>query len=554
MSGRPTQPAGIARRHFLGLGAALVGTGVVAACSAAPTTGRTPARKPGDGSGGGGEVVLLNAYLNSGYQQQQISSWHALQIWGLFAEYLFYADPHGTVRPHLATGYTHDADFTTFTIAIRKGVTFSNGERLDADSVALNLNLLGLGDSKRGIPRVANLPGSYQKAVAVADDAVEVTLGSPFPAFIQQLAGTSTVAMLAPATINLPLTGQSDLSNTYATGPWVVESWTPSKEIVLTRREDYDWPRPDTGHTGPAYLEKITVQQIAQDELRVGALRAGQAQLIHYTQPSAEVWLKDQGFNVLDAFGPGSVWGLHLRLTAKHLDDLRVRQALTRAIDRQQIVDTLYNSAWQVAEGPLNRVTPGAVNLYDRFSYDPELADRLLDEAGWTGRDADGYRTRNGETLEFIEYPSVFITTSKDDLTLIAQQWRKVGVKLTLENIDFDNYNTVTALPSVPLYEIHWGAPYPTFLWRWWHSSQQNQFKAPAKELDTLLAGIIAARTDQEAYALSAKVQEFVIDNAYFIPVHEFPQNFATAASLTGITMDGYPRIQLYDARLDSTT
>ncbi|MDF0586062.1 ABC transporter substrate-binding protein [Tsukamurella sp. 8F] len=542
------------RRAFIGLGAAAVGSGVLAACAG----GGSPRPRASGTSGPrtGGEIVYLNAMVNPGYQQQQIGSWHALQYWALFVEYLFYVNEKSELLPHLATGFTANSDFTKFSIGIRTGVTFSNGEVLNADAVAKNLDLFGLGDTKRAIPRVANLPQSYQRAVAVDEYEVEVSLRDPFPAFIRHLAGSSTTAILAPATIALPLAEQSDLSNTHATGPWTVQSWTPSKEVILQRRDDYAWPRLDAKHSGPAYLDKITIQQLTEDELRVGALESGQAQIIHYPQPSAEVGLAKKGFHVIDAFGPGSVWGLHIRITAPHVDDLRVRQALTRAVDRQQIVDTLYPPNWKVAQGPLNRATPWGIDLYEKFSYDPDLANRLLDEAGWTGRDEDGYRTRDGQTLELLEYPSVFITTSKSDLTLIAQQWQKVGIKLTLKNVDYDNYNTVTAPnlePPPPLYEIHWGAAYPTFLWRWWDTGQQDQFDAPpGGRMDQLLTQITAAQTDQEAYALAARLQEFVIDNAYFIPVHEFPQNFAAAGNLQGITYDGYPRIQLYDAWLDA--
>jgi peptide/nickel transport system substrate-binding protein len=539
------------RRQLLQLSALLVGGGALAACS---PRGGAPNPTTAQGSSTprpGGEIVYLNAHLNPAYAQQQINSWHTLQVWAQFVEYLFYYDAAGQLRPHLATGYTANDDFTTFTIDVSPGVTFSNGEPLDAEAVALNLNVQGLGDEELGILRVANIPEVYQEAVPVGDNAVEVRLSEPFPGFIPILAGTSTTGILAPATLTLSLEEQGDLKNTFGTGPFVVDSWVPSKEIVLTRRDDYAWSRPDAPHDGPAYLERITIQQLKEDALRVGALDSGQVQLIHYTQPTEEQRLQESGFTVLDSFIPGSVWGLHIRLTAPHLDDIRVRRALTHAIDRQEIVDTLYPPTWKVATGPLNSGTPGAVDLSDRFAYDPELANRLLDDAGWTERDAEGYRTKNGEQLRVIDYPSVFITTSKADLQLIAQQWKRVGVRLELKNVDFANYNTVTADPEVSLYEIHWACPYPNFLWRWWHSSQQNQFMAPSAELDRILESITKAPDDDAAYAAAAEAQKYVIDNAYFIPVHEFPQNFAAAPQLKGVAADGYGRIRLYDVWLE---
>lgn len=127
-----------------------------------------------------------------------------------------------------------------------------------------------------------------------------------------------------------------------------------------------------------------------------------------------------------------------------------------------------------------------------------------------------------------------------------------MGVRLELKGVDFSNYNTVAQQDSVPLYEIHWAAPHPVYLWRWWHSSQQNQFKKPSAEFDRILEDVATAPTDAEAFAASKKAQEYVIDHAYFIPVHEFPQNFAASAKLKGIGADGYGRIRLYDTWLDS--
>jgi len=544
------------RRRLLVLGAAVVGGGLLGTRILSSRDEIAPAGASGGGGAPrpGGEIYYLNAFLNAGWAPSQIGSWHALQVWNLIGEYLFYVNLQNELTGHLATGYTADDDFTRFTFALRDDVTFSNGRKLDAEAVALNLDLFGLGDETRGIPKVANIPPSYRRTVATAEHEVVVELDEPFPGFVWQLAGSSNVAILAPETIGLPLEQQSDLDNVHGTGPWVPESWVASKEVVLRRREDYAWPREEELHEGPAYLERITVRQVDQDLLRVGALESGQAHLIHYTQPSAEDRLAAAGHTIVDTFASGSVWCLHIRVNSRFGDDVRVREALNRATDRQQVVDTFYNDRWKVAQSPVNRATPWGLDLSERFAHDRGRADELLDEAGWTGRDGDGYRVKDGRTLEFVVYPSVFITTSRDALTLLTQQWRSVGVKLTLRNVDYSNYNTTTLANNpdpVQLYEIHWGASHPANLWRWWHSSQGNQFGAPAPELDDLLEQIAQARTEDEAYEHARQALTFVVDHHYFIPVHEFPQNFAAAAQLKGVTTDGYPKLRLYDAWLD---
>jgi peptide/nickel transport system substrate-binding protein len=543
---------GPGRRRFRILAVALLVGALLVAC----TGGGGP--KGSEGAGGsspkaGGEIVYLNEKLIDGYQQQLTGSWHVAQVWNQVVERLFDYDEHGRFLPHLATGYTENADHTKFTLTIRRGVTFSNGERLDAKAVAENLNLLAKGDKNRGITRSAYFPQSFKEAVPVGNYKVDITLTQPFGDFIQKLGAWTTVGILAPATINASLEDQSNLGKVYGTGPYVVESWVPNKEVVLKRRDDYAWPRADAKHAGPAYLQRITVQQVAEPSLRVGALEAGQADIIHYVQPTEERHLEEDGFNLIAPSFFGSVWGLQLRLTAPYLDDIRVREALTRGIDRREILQTNYPSGkWTEAKSIFNEVVPGTLDLRTHFDYDPALANRLLDDAGWTGRDSDGYRTKNGEQLSVVVYPSVFITTSKADLQLIAQQWRRIGIRLDIEAVDFTNYNTVTAQPDVSLYENHWLAGSQSEAWRWWHSSQGNQFKKPGAELDGLLTDLVQATSDQGRIVASERVQEYVIDNAYYIPIHEFRQTWGAQPGLRGLQVDGLGLISFYDAWLST--
>ncbi|MGW5381403.1 ABC transporter substrate-binding protein [Nocardia sp. NPDC003963] len=177
----------LARRRFLGLGAALAGTGILAACGDY-TASSTRTNSPHSAIPvPGGEITYLNEKLIDGYQQQSTGSWHVAQVWNQIVERLFYYDADGNFLPHLATGYTQNDARTEFGLTIRQGVTFSNGEKLDAAAVAANLNLLGRGDKSRGIPRAAYFPTSYGEAVAAGDYEVIVRLTGPFGDFIQKL-------------------------------------------------------------------------------------------------------------------------------------------------------------------------------------------------------------------------------------------------------------------------------------------------------------------------------------------------------------------------------
>ncbi len=107
---------------------------------------------------------------------------------------------------------------------------------------------------------------------------------------------------------------------------------------------------------------------------------------------------------------------------------LDVRQAIQHAINRTQILNTVYPKGWDLAESFIQSNVPEAQNDSALFSYDPSLSDKLLTEAGWI-EGANGYRTKDGQTLDFTLVPNPYVPSTEQEDELIAQQFAKVGIK-----------------------------------------------------------------------------------------------------------------------------
>ncbi|MEU6563037.1 ABC transporter substrate-binding protein [Nocardia nova] len=512
---------------------------VVAGCA------QQPARRD-DGNG----LTVLLAQLRGSWQQQETSDWYSGQVWNQIVDTLLYRDTDGSVKPYLAQSWDVSPDGRHYYFHLRHGVTFSDGTPFDARIAAENLTLLGLGDKKRGIPRNSNIPQSFHSATPIGDDTVDVTLDTPGNGLPEALTGLAT-GMLAKSTIEGSLRYQSDLTHVVGTGPYTVESVDPEKQVVLHRRADYDWPRAGAPHTGPAPIEKLTFDALKEDSLRVDALKAGQADVIHYVEPTEETRLADAGYRLLYSKYLGAVYGLQLRASADYVDDVRVRQAVQHGIDRQELLNTLYDHNWEPAHSIFQDNVDGTLDLSSEFAYDPAQAGRLLDEAGWTGRDRDGYRTRDGHRLSLFVYPSVYITTSRTELQLVAQQLRRLGIELQIRGTDFNSYNSQTVSPKLPVYEIHWSMYSFTSLQSWWGSKKQNVFRAGDPHLDDLLGGIVAASSPQQLRPLLAELQHLLIEQAYFIPLHQIYETFASAPYVHGLDATGLGRLVFYDATLD---
>lgn len=497
----------------------------------------------------GGEVVYLDAELSSNTQLQSSGTWQDSAYIQNITDRLIYRDPETLeLKPWIAEEWTVSDDGLTYTFVIREGVTFSNGQVLDAQAVKRNLDWQAAGDSEKGIP--AN--NWFPKVSAVtADDAsrtVTVQLTAPHAPFLNVLSFWRT-SLVADETINAPIEAQSQLTGIIGSGPFTVESEKYGEEIVLARRDGYAWAPPGLENQGEAYLDRITIIPVTEDSVRLGSLRAGEADLIRYIQPSEEKTLTAAGLEVVSVQGVGNsnVWDL--RQSAPFLEDVRVRQALQHGIDRDQIISDLYTENWNKATSIL---TPGSLGYKDeseKLAYDPDKSNQLLDDAGWTGRDADGFRTRDGEQLHILTYVDVYDSTSKPLFQLIQWQLKQLGINLEIKETDYANYSTVLADPSVGARRNGWPEADPIRLTVNYSSEYLNAFnlQQPDAELDALLAEQLTATDADVRSGIIGKIQDHVIDSAYALPILDDSQVFALQPTLHGLSFGAEARPSFYE-------
>jgi peptide/nickel transport system substrate-binding protein len=497
----------------------------------------------------GGEVVYLDAELSSNTQLQSSGTWQDSAYIQNITDRLIYRDPETLeLKPWIAEEWTVSDDGLTYTFLIREGVTFSNGQVLDAQAVKRNLDWQAAGDSEKGIPANNWFPEVSAVSANDASRTVTVQLSAPHAPFLNVLSFWRT-SLVADDTINAPIEAQSQLTGIIGSGPFTVESEKYGEEIVLARREGYAWAPPGLENQGEAYLDRITVIPVTEDSVRLGSLRAGEADLIRYIQPSEEKTLTAAGLEVVSVQGVGNsnVWDL--RQSAPFLDDVRVRQALQHGIDRDQIISDLYTENWNKATSIL---TPGSLGYKDeseKLAFDPDKSNQLLDDAGWTGRDADGFRTRDGEQLHILTYVDVYDSTSKPLFQLIQWQLKQLGVNLEIKETDYANYSTVLADPSVGARRNGWPEADPIRLTVNYSSEYLNAFnlQQPDAVLDALLAEQLTATDTAVRSGIIGKIQDHIIDSAYALPILDDSQVFALQPTLHGLSFGAEARPSFYE-------
>jgi peptide/nickel transport system substrate-binding protein len=450
------------------------------------------------GGAGAAEGTARGPVLNLG-QIQDIRSWDPGQAgvgpqlvpYQLAYDTLLLREPDGTLNPMLATewGYTDDTN-TTFSLDLRTDVTFSDGAALDAEAVVANLEHF----------RSANGPQANQLAgvsavTAVDEDTVEITLAQPNPAldyYLSQAAGL----IASPEAL-----GSDELTATpVGSGPYAMDtaSSVAGNQYAFTARDDY-W-NADLQH-----WDAVTLKVLSDPAARVNAVTSGQVDAVPL---DARTVGQAEGAGV-DIVTYDSDWmGLLLfdrgGQVNPELADVRVRQAINHAFDRETILAQLQGGYGEVTGqvfGPTS--TAFVEDLDEAYAYDPEKARELLADAGY----ADGFTLTVplGEPMSSVA-------------PFFVQPLADIGITVETASVPVQNYQAELGSGKYP---AGWWVLFqgPT-----WVAIQQllstealyNPFDSTDPELEGLIDTVRAGGADAESAAQD--VNQYLVDNAWFAP------------------------------------
>ena len=321
------------------------------------------------------------------------------------------------------------ADGRSWIVRLREGVKFHDGVELTAHDVAFTYGVRIHPDFDG--PSAA--PTSLASVEALDDYTIRFTLREPNARFHALL---SLPILPRHLLAQVPVAELDDyrafnVNHPIGAGPFKFVSWTRGQSFVVEAFDEYFEGRP--------YLDRYTVRFTPSLQASVLLLEVGEADQL--LVPAPELATVERMPHVTLVSG--------LRLLYGHMDydlinplfaDRRVRQALTHAIDREEIVATLLDGHGRVAHAPVSPLFDWAyTEELPKFGYDPERARAMLAEAGWRpGR--DGILERDGRRFSFKLLASPGFIVSPD-LSIIVQQYlNAVGIEVLPEIIDFGAY------------------------------------------------------------------------------------------------------------------
>lgn len=346
-------------------------------------------------------------------------------------EPLVFFSADGEMRPVLAEEW-EQVDDTTMRFNLREGVTFHNGEPFNAEAAAFSIEQV-LDPEFPAWVKYATDP--LIEGVEVVDEyTIDVTTKNPSNILLNVL---TIVDMVEPAYIE---SGAQD-TEPIGTGPYRFAEFVPRSQLVMEAYEDYWAGRPP--------IPSITVRILPEESTRVQALLAGEVQMINALSAEDVARINENEATTIASVETARPIIFALRHDRPPLDDVRVRQAMNYAIDKQAIVDSLLAGIASVLEGPLPPSLPNSQTDLGPWPYDPERAQALLAEAGYAGEEIT-------LALGAGRYPS------DDEVGLaVADQLQAAGFNINYVATDLSTLQTELALKEDASYDAWltgWGA------------------------------------------------------------------------------------------------
>ncbi len=212
----------------------------------------------------------------------------------------------------------------------------------------------------------------------------------------------------------------------------MLDHYTPTQEVVLTKRAGYAWPTGNAEHDGEAYLDRVEFRVIPEASVRVGSLRSGDVDMIDTVPIQDEENLDASGFGLLTTNRPGTVSEYLTNNSSPILQDESVRRAIQLGIDLEEYKETILLPRNNVATSILSSTTPFYTDFSEYIRYDPDESVKLLDAAGWKPG-ADGIREKDGQRLSLTIVNGQTGGTAQHEL--VAQHLARIGVELKIKNV-----------------------------------------------------------------------------------------------------------------------
>ncbi|NHZ73433.1 MAG: hypothetical protein GWP16_03060 [Nitrospirae bacterium] len=352
----------------------------------------------------------------------------------LFEEQSDYTDHSPTFEPRLVENLEWSPDHTTLDLLLRSGVSWSDGVPVTADDVRWTWQAQtdpelawGYAQSKENI-----------RDIEVIDRLrLKIHFHQRSPSQLAEL--NEGVILPKHAWSELPFSqwrsnGSWFVDHLVVNGPFDLESWTRQEQIVLLRNATYHEP-------GLPRLDRVVLRVVPQKQNQIGELLAGEVDFVEQIPPAEMSRLEQRGIQILRFWARQFnyiCWNTSRPLFA----DAEVRRALSLAIDRQEIIDTLWYGFARIAVSPILTSTWAHDPDLQPLPFDLEASRQILRSRGWSDTDRDGLLDKAGEPFSFELMTNTGSQVRIDAAVMVQEHLRRAGIEARVRQLEF---NTVVS-------------------------------------------------------------------------------------------------------------
>ncbi|MBQ8306276.1 MAG: nickel ABC transporter substrate-binding protein [Blautia sp.] len=355
-----------------------------------------------------------------------------MQPYSLTAKKLIYETllvwKDGAYEPCLAESYEWNDDQTALTFHLRQGVTFHDGEPFNAEAVKQNMEYRQANELfawQLGVSRIASID-------VVDDYTITFNYEVPYLGTIDDIIYPDVCSMISPKTLSEDYV----ITEFVGTGPYVYSEFVKGEYTLFEKNENY-W-----GEELP--FDQVIAKYIPDSGSRLKALENGEVDLIYgsslLTYDDYEQALSIPGIAGQIPDLDEKTRNIVANAGSELLSDVRVRQAVAMSIDKEAIAAGLTYGHEKVAENlyPLGENIPviDDVEMENQWTYDPEAAKALLDEAGWVMNEDTGIREKDGKPLSLVFTYANESILNADMATAVKSQLLEVGIDVTTSGLE----------------------------------------------------------------------------------------------------------------------
>jgi len=473
------------------------------------------------------DIVTLNPHTYEGKMFAQ--DW-------LYEGLTAFAD--NKVIPSLAESWDISEDGKVYTFHLRKDVVYSDGTDFNADSAKKNFDAVLLHKDRHSWLESLN---QISDVSVIDDHTLQIKLENSYYPFLQEMSLIRPVRFCADAAF--PANGDTaeGISQPIGTGMWMLKEHKAGEYAVFERNEKYWGEKPN--------FKYMKVDVITDPTTAVSAFKTGEIDMIY----DIDDLLTADAFNELKSAGfqtyisnPQASLALALNTKTGFTSDLKVRQALEFAIDKEAICKTVYDGLRVPADRLFSTDLPYCnTTLKTTYNYDPDKAAAMLDDAGWRLEGDSKYRSKDGKTLSL---GFCYISTDSISKTLgevMQSMYADIGVEIKLVGEERNSfYDRQKSGEFDIIVSETWGNQYdPHSMVASFREPSHADYRAqeglPNKAyLDGLITKLLVETDKTRRQEMYAEIFDILQDNAVYIPVCGSNTLCVTSQDLTGVTFN----------------